>query len=361
MYISNLLRKQTSLLILGTLLQVVFFMFVNPHPVLAHEVYVLDQHTIDEALKQPPLQVFSIVYSEEGRFFFWFFLVLITLSFVGVVSLSKRLEALCDPFLLKLREYAPLIGRLTLASAVLSSAYHAAIFGPELPMTLFLPHEMILGFRILLGTLGTLLFFGIFTRISALLMAAIYGFMIMKFSAYMLTYLNYLGEIIIAFTVGGKVFAVDTLFRERVPKFFEPVVNYFVNNGFFMLRIAFGTSLIYAAVYAKLLHAQLAIDVVTQFHLTNYFHFDPPFLVLGALGIELLLGTLFIIGFEVRFAAIFLTIFLTLSLLYFGESVWPHIILVGGALTIFANGYGRFTLEREFLIKLHRSTEEPVL
>ncbi len=329
----------------------------------AHEVYVLDQTTVEDALSHPPLQVFSIIYEQAGRFFFWFCLVSAILIFIGIISFSKRLEAMCDPFLLRLRRYAPFIGRVTLGISVIASAYFASLFGPELPMSLFLPEAAILPFRIYLAVLGVLLTVGYKTRTAALLMMLTYVVMVFRFSHYMLTYLNYFGEMVIAFTLGSRVWALDSGVRkEYVPNLFKPLVRFVVGHGDFMLRIAFGVSLIYSALYAKFIHAQLAIDTVVQYHLTDYFHFTPPFLVLGALAVELLLGTLFILGIEVRFAAIFLTIFLTLSLLYFGEAVWPHIILVGGAFTIFAFGYGKFTLERSYLnhLKPNSKNEEPV-
>lgn len=332
-----------------------------PHVARAHEVYVLSQSTIQEALTQPSLQVFSIIYGETGRFFFWMFLTMLVLSFVGIVSVSKHLEQWCDPFLLWLRTYAPFIGRVTLGISLVASGYFSALFGPELPMASFLPQVYVMPFRVFLVVSGALLTIGFLTRTIALLVIGMYAAMILRFSYYMLTYVNYFGEMVIAFMAGGKVLAIDALFPERVPKVFQRLIDFTTRNGFFILRLAFGTSLIYAAIYAKFLHAQLALDTVIQYHLTDYLHFDPPFLVLGALAVELLLGVLFILGIEVRFAALFLTMFLTLSLLYFGEAVWPHIILVGGALTIFAYGYGSFTLERVFLRRRHRDGEEPVL
>ncbi len=335
--------------------------FLIPHIARAHEVYVLEGDTIAKDMAEPPLQVFSIIFSNEKQFFFWFFFALLAVSFVAIVSMSKRLEKFCDPFLLKIRRYAPAIGRITLGLSTIASAYFGALFGPELPMSLFIPAHFIMPFQILLAGVGICLVLGLFTRVSALFMMVLYGGMITHFSYYMLTYLNYFGEMVIAFTAGSKVFAIDAYFTERVPRMFQPLVDFIVDKGFLILRIAFGISLLFSAIYAKLLHAQLAIDTVVQYHLTDYFHFTPPFIVLGALAVEVLLGLLFIIGFEIRFAAIFLSIFLTLSLFYFGESVWPHIILMGGALTIFASGYGKYTIERNYLIRHHRDQEEPVL
>lgn len=350
-------------LITKTILLIVFCvisLFFTENVVTAHEVYVLDQETIDAALQNPPLQVFSIIYAEQARFFFWMFLTILVLVFVGVVSVSKRLEAVCDPFLLKLRRFAPFIGRVTLGLSIIASGYFSALFGPELPLSMILPVEWIDPFRAFLIIAGILLVLGFMTRVASLAVILVYVFMMTKFSYYMLTYINYFGEMVIAFALGSRVWAVDRLFAHQTVKYFKNTMIFVEEHAFFILRLAFGTSLLFSAFYAKFLHAQLAIETVVQYNLTDYFHFSPSFIVLGAFAVELLLGTLFILGIEVRFAAIFLTVFLAMSLLYFGEAVWPHLILVGGAATIFAYGYGRFTLERSYLNKHHRNAEEPV-
>lgn len=125
-----------------------------------------------------------------------------------------------------------------------------------------------------------------------------------------------------------------------------------------IMRILFGISLIYASLYAKLIHGALALEVVTKYHLTHYFPFDPIFLVLGAMLIEILIGIFFLIGFEIRFTSLFFLVFLSMSLVFFGESVWPHIILIGTAIAMFLHGYDRYT----FSVRLEKDKRaEPVL
>lgn len=328
----------------------------------AHEVYVLDAETIAAALKAPPLQVFSIIFNDVQQFFFWFFLTVLILLVVGVASLSHKLESIFDPYLLKLKRYAPLIGRVTLGLSVCASAYYSAMFGPELPLTALLPAVLIDPFRLFLVAAGLALVFGYYTRFFASLMILVYVAMATQYASYMLTYANYFGEMVIAFTVGSTVFALDSKKQGTKPTRLFGLIKFTEDHAFLILRIGFGVALIYASMYAKFLHAQLAITTVIQYNLTDYFHFSPEFIVLGAFAVEILLGVLFIIGVEIRFAAIFLTIFLTMSLIYFKEAVWPHLILAGGAMTIFAYGYGPYTLERLYLRRHHhRDSEEPVL
>jgi uncharacterized membrane protein YphA (DoxX/SURF4 family) len=342
----------TSSLVLG------FFSIIRP--VLGHEVYVLDQETIDQALINPPLQVFSIIVADIPQFFFWAFLTLLVLSFVGVVSVSKRFEALCDPTLLRIKKYAPLIGRVTLGISILASGYFGALFGPELPLTMYLPEHLVLATRIFLMLTGSLLIVGCWTRSVSIILILIFLAMTAKFSFYMLTYVNYFGEMIISFALGGKIYAVDKYLTSFSWGRLRGIIYFIEDHAFFLLRLGFGISLLFASFYAKLFHAQLAIETVIKYNLTDYLPFSPEFIVLGAFAVEILLGLLFILGLEVRFAALFLIVFLIMSLFYFGEAVWPHFILAGGALTIFAEGYGKYTLERRYLSRHNRGGEEPV-
>jgi len=124
------------------------------------------------------------------------------------------------------------------------------------------------------------------------------------------------------------------------------------------MRILFGFGIIYASLYAKFLYSLLALEVVIRYDLTRYFPFDPLFVVLGALIIEFLAGALFMIGIAVRWSSIFLLFWLSLSLVYFQEDVWPHAILFGLSIVVFLHGYDRFSLEGRFL---KRRGREPVL
>lgn len=326
----------------------------------AHEVYVLNDVTIEKAMLAPPLQVFEIIFSDKVRFFFWFFFVLLVLSSVGVISMSKRLETMCDPLLLRLRPFAPLIARLTLSLSIIASAWYGALFGPELPLSGFLTFDFLWVAQGVLALLGFCLFLGVFTREVAVILMTIFFLMIIRFHSYMLTYINYLGEMILVFTLGGGSFAIDSLLKRKEWCAESRLLSFIRTHDYLIMRVCFGVSLLYAALFAKFIHAELAIQTVIEYHLTDYFHFSPPFIVLGALAVECLLASLFILGIEVRFASVFLMIFLIMSLLYFGETVWPHIVLMGGALTIFAAGYSTYTFERHYLNTHKRSNEEPV-
>jgi uncharacterized membrane protein YphA (DoxX/SURF4 family) len=112
-----------------------------------------------------------------------------------------------------------------------------------------------------------------------------------------------------------------------------------------ILRILFGTALIYASAYAKIIYNNLALFTVEKYHLDHILGFEPHFLVLGAAIVEVLIGLFFILGIELRFTALFFLFWLTLSLIFFGEVVWPHLMLIGIPIAYICYGYDQYSLE----------------
>lgn len=330
-----------------------------PSLTFAHEVYVLPRDVIARDLTMPSLHVFDIITAHAGQFFFWMFLSIWAFFTVLAISISKPLEKKVHPLLARIKQHAPLVARLTLGVAITSSGYFGAMFGPELPFADFLPPDIATAAGVLLVVLGTLITAGLFTRLAAAVLILIYGAMCGYYGIYMLTYTNYLGEMLIALILGNSSFALDRYFHHLYPRTMHHIVTWLEEHAFLILRVSFGISLIFASVYAKLIYAQLALDTVTRYNLTNYFPFDPPFIVLGAFCIELLLGLFFLFGIEIRFASLFLLFWLSLSLLYFGEAVWPHIILAGVAIAICMRGYDAYTLQLGFMRRNSKRSIEP--
>jgi len=341
---------------LGTILAALVPPFAS-----AHEVYVLPPEVVAHAMTQPSLPIFEIVSSNTGQFFFWVFITIWAIFTILSISLSKPVERRVEPLLRPLKKYAPLVGRVTLGLAIVASGAFGALFGPELALRDFLAPELIPYFKSLLIVLGTLVTFGLFTRLSALVLCLIYVAMWIEYGHYMLTYANYFGEMLLVLIVGNATHALDRYFHHLYPHVFHNILVWVEEHAFLILRITFGISLIFASFYAKFLHADLAIQTVIEYNLTTYFPFEPSFIVLGAFAIEMLLGLFILFGIEIRFASLFLLFWLTLSLLYFKEAVWPHVILAGTGLAIFMHGYDTYTLELGFLRRRNRRAREPIL
>lgn len=332
-----------------------------PAPALAHEVYVLPKDVVVHDLTMPPLQVFDIITAHTGQFFFWMFICMWTIFTVLAISISKPIERHISPQLNRLKPYAPLVARTTLGVAIMASGYFGALFGPELPFTDFLQPLTASFLDDVLIVLGALVVLGFFTRLAAGVLILIYLLMWQKYGIYMLTYTNYFGEMLVAFLIGNACIALDRYFHHLYPTHIHTHVKWLETHSFLILRVAFGVSLIFASMYAKLLHAQLAIDTVVRYHLTDYFPFDPAFVVLGAFCVEILIGIFFMLGVEVRFASLFLLFWLILSLLYFGEAVWPHIIIAGACIAIFMHGYDKYTVQFGFMRMRYKGMHEPTL
>lgn len=299
-----------------------FIFLLAPHGASAHEVYVLSPETIAQDLSTPSPSPFGAFSTNRFQFFLWGFIAFVVVSTIFFASITHRLELLFEPYLTRLRPYAAPVARITLGVCLLASAYNGALFGPELSLNDFGAWALLM--RVGLCVAGVLVLFNVWTRTGALLSLGLFVFGSIWYGWYMATYLNYLGEILLALLV------------------LRPAYEQY---AFLALRVCFGASVAFAALYAKFLHSNLALSVISQYDLTQFFHFDPLFIVLGACIIEVLMGIFFIVGFELRHTSLFFLFWIFLSLLYFGESVWPHLVLVGVNVALFMYGYDKWTVE----------------
>jgi uncharacterized membrane protein YphA (DoxX/SURF4 family) len=347
----------TRALALHTLLAAIAVSFFFCAPFAhAHEVYVLDSADVQSILAHPSPNPFSAITTSREQFMLWTFISIITVIGVFFISISRTVERIFDPILFMLkRKLGFVIIRITIGLALMASGYFHALFGPELPLA-GIYGAYALPVSIALITIGLCILVGFLTRFMAACALAIALVAFAVKGPYLFTYSNYIGDIVFVALLGAHVVSIDK--HLNIHGILGTIERFAERYAFLFLRVTFGISLIYASVFAKLIHSELALRTVTDYHLTNYFHFEPLFIVLGASIIEVLIGTFIIIGFEMRFTTLFLMVFLTLSLLYFGEAVWPHIVLFGGALALFVHGYDKYTIEGFFF---KNAEHEPVL
>ena len=329
--------------------------YAMPFVASAHEVYVLDTGTIVRDIIGVSPNPFTEVLADPHQFIFWGIVGVLLVSTVFALSISHTLERIFDPFFARLKPYATPIARITLGICLIASAHNSALFGPEIPFASFGAWGSILPLVLYLS--GILITLGLFTRYAAGLSLLVFLGAFASYHTYMLTYANYLGEMLFALIIGSGRFSFDRSLGLR-SRYFEKVGRHFEPYAFPLLRVLFGISVAYASYFAKYLHSLLALDVVTQYHLTQFFPFSPLFTVLGAFIVETLIGLFIIFGFEIRHTAAFFLFWIFLSLLYFGESVWPHLVLVGVLLALFCHGYDRYSIQGYFF---KRNGREPVL
>jgi len=329
-----------------------------PVAVFAHEVYVLDEATVREALSIPSVSPFTAYRGNEYEFYFWGLISFVALSTVVCASIFRSLENRFDPFFFRIKRYALLLVRLTVGASLISFGWYGALFGPELALTeLFGDGAFVARAALVLLGVGVLL--GIAVRIIALILIGLFAYAYIVFDWYAFTYADHLGSFLALLILGGGPWSLSE--RLDLPHLLPGVrtaLHRYAHLAFPLLRVLFGFGIMFAAVYAKFLHSELAYQVVVQYDLTRYFPFEPMFVVLGAFLIEFLAGFMLFLGIAVRWTGLFLLFWLTLSLLYFQEAVWPHIVLFGLALALFCHGYDRYSLGG---LLFKRGGREPIL
>jgi uncharacterized membrane protein YphA (DoxX/SURF4 family) len=330
------------------------FCLLNFQLAFAHEVYVLTANEIAIDTSEPAFDMVQVALNDLHHFFFWAIIVFIVVSTVFFASIFRFFEDALDPVFDKLKRYAPAICRATVGIGLIAGAYYRATYGPELPL---LPLFGALTPYVagIIAVSGILIIAGIWVRLAALVALFFYAITVWVHGVYMLTYVNYFGEFVILILMGthGRHHEI----RSTLTGFLHRVARVFAPYSFAFLRITFGLSLLYSSFYAKILHNNLALQVASvplaghPYPLAHYFGMEPHFLVLGAALIELLIGSFYILGIEIRWTSLFLLFWLSLSLWYFGESVWPHIILIGIPVAFFFHGYDRWSLEGRYFKK----------
>lgn len=317
----------------------------------AHEVYVLDSASIARDIAAISPNPFTAYYGNEWLFFVSGIIAIVVTLTIAAASVFRVFEAALDPFLFKIKKYAHVIERLTLGVCFVAFGYYASLYGPELPFTDIFG-SFTAGMQIVFIVMGVMLFVGYRVRLVAFLAMFLVLIAFIEDGWYVLTYLNYIGSLLFLVILGAGRWSLDAKRHDgSLETRIKHALRRYEHLAFPILRITLGISVMLAAVYAKYVHSALALDVVTTFHLTTYFPFDPLFVVMGSLIIEFLAGLFLVIGFEIRWTLLFLAFWLTLSLLYFTEAVWPHLVLFGLAVSLFCHGYDQYTLEGRFLKK----------
>jgi len=171
----------------------------------------------------------------------------------------------------------------------------------------------------------------------------------------MVTYLNYLGEFAVLLLFGMRRWSIDRYIFGKLKRFKK-----FEKYGPVIIRICYGIGLIFAAVTVKFLHPSLTLEIINNYNLLQFhwlFPNDALLVVLGAAIAETAIGLLIVIGFETRITILVLLFYLTLSLIYFREAVWPHFILYGISLNLLVQPE-TFTFDNLFFGKRKKKAEK---
>ncbi len=333
----------------GAALMTMLFLFMAPGA-SAHEAYVLTARQFDAGLQTFAKNPFApLVDPAHLATFLWTALaVLVSYILVFLWSASKPAEIL-DRVVRKAKVVGPLIIRAAISASFIYAAMSNAILGPELSLTL-VPYGIVI--RFLLFLVGFMVLFGVLIEVAALIALALFVYVTFTFGVYMVTYANYFGEIIVLLLFGSRYLSFDRWVLgkdlwvkglERFKWLETPIV-----------RILYGVALLYAGYTIKFLHQQLTIDVYNEYHLVNFFHATAAYIAAGAGVAEMLIGLFIIIGFAMRWTVIVSLVFITLSILYFRELLWPHLMLYGISFSLLINSGDRWTLDAKIVPWIRR-------
>jgi uncharacterized membrane protein YphA (DoxX/SURF4 family) len=344
----NLTERAMTKLLKATIYSLLATALFLPQAISAHEVYVLPEKAVERDLALANTNPLHLLYLTEQRerFFFFLLIYLVIIGMFAVVAWHRPLQEKTAPFLNELKNHAGAVIRIFAGLGLVIASLNGALFGPELAVSIIYHSELI---RVLEFVIGMMLVLGLLTRVAAVGLVLLFSAAFSFGSGFAFSYLVYLGAV--AYGMGGTKFCLDLkLFSPR-----KNLVCYQDTYAEMFLRVMFGLSLIWSAVYVKILHAPLALDVVETYGLTRYLPFEPLFIVLGAALIELSIGFSFLIGFLVRFNALLLIALTLLSVSFFGEALWPHLILVGAAIAVFMQGYDKYSI-----FGIFKKDKEPV-
>lgn len=317
--------------------------------VSAHEAYVLPYNTFWDGLKQPMSTHAFDALKNPNNIRVTIVIVLSVWALLGVNFLLRQ-SSFGQKIHTSLERFSHLgvhFVRIAIAVALFFSALSNTFLGPELHVSLF-PYSHII--RITLFAISIMIGVGFLTEIAACVGIIIFAGSYFIYGPYIFTYLNYLGELIVLLLFGLRVFSIDTYLFGPL-KYFRTFEKY----NTVIVRVLYGCALVYAAITVKLLHPDLTMTVVNTWNLTQFhwlFPSDPLLVTFGAGVVEAVIGLFIIFGFEMRMIVLISLFYITLSLLYFRELVWPHLLLYGISFNLLVQPE-TFTLDH-FLFQSHR-------
>lgn len=332
------MRKLVTLFISFFIMMGLSGIFVR---VSAHEVYVLSPQEFSRGLHAPTLDTFKSL-ANPGNLTFTAILVVVVLAAL-LILLYLRYTTFglkVDRWLKSCARIGFFVIRIALAAAFLYGASTNSLFGPEISLH-SLPFSQVA--RVLEYAAGGMLVLGLFTEVAAFFALILFIFAVVSHGVYLATYLNYFAEIVTLPLFGSRFLSLDALFFGKLKRFitwreYETTI----------LRAGYGAALLYAAMYIKVIHSEIPLEVVNQYHLNQYhwlFPSDPLLIVLGAAIVEVVIALFIITGFSVRFTNLILMFYLTLSILFFRETVWPHYMLYGISISLLLTGGGKFSVD----------------
>lgn len=307
-------------------------LIVMPIGVSAHEAYVTDRNDFwselhgpfsihaANALRDPHNVVISVSVT----------IGVVALLFLNFLFRLTKVGQAFNGFFERFARFGPMLVRAAVAGALFFSATSNSFLGPELPLSQFVAPELI---RWGLLITSIMIAVGLLTEVAGLIGLVFYAIAASTFGSYILTYTNYLGEFIVLALFGMRRWSIDARLLGKLQPYREKLEKYET----MIVRVLYGFGLIFAGITVKFLHPDLTTQVAIDWNLMQFhwlFPPDPLLITFGAGIAEVAIGLFIIIGFEMRLTVLISLFYITLSLLYFRELVWPHLLLYGISLNL---------------------------
>jgi uncharacterized membrane protein YphA (DoxX/SURF4 family) len=269
--------------------------------------------------------------------------VLVGVALFGVISylLHTKWAKHLDERFSALRPYAHLVIRVGLGVGLAWGATQNALFGPEIPIDSVLSFDA----RGLVFGIGVLIAIGLATRAAALALVLLYALVLATHGWYALTYFPYAGLALVFLFERGERYSLDTfvrwpthIFHAKLPHWIERLETWGTKHSFALMRFSFGFAILFAAISVKVMHPALSIAVLEQYNLDFFTNLAAIFIVLCAAFVEAFVGFSILVGVFYRVVLATLFALLVASVLFFGEALWPHLILFTTAIGLFLHG-----------------------
>ena len=302
-----------------------------PSYAFAHEAYVVPTNFFwDHMSRGFSMRAVEALHNPHNvAVFLWVVSGVNFLLFLNFLFRCSRSGVWLEKQIIRLASIGPLFVRGALAISFFYSALTWSFLGPELSFRA-VPYADVI--RLILFSASILFAIGLFTEIVAGVSLIIFlaGFAV--YGSYLGTYADYLGVLIVLLLFGMRTASCDRVVLGATSRF-----EYWKKYEPSIIRIFFGFALCYGAITVKFLHPDLTTFVVTHWNLTQFhwlFPSDPLLVTFGAGLAELVIGLFIVIGFELRLMVLISLFYLTLSLFFFRELVWPHLMLYGISLNL---------------------------
>ncbi len=318
------------------------FLFLFSSQAFAHEAYVLTHREFSKGLlvnsPNPLGPLFDPSYLKISAIIT--FLVMLS-YFFAVLWATTPIAKKLDGVVRKAKVFGPFIIRIAISSSFFFAAEINSMLGPELSLSAVPGGDII---RLLLFVIAFMVLLGVFVEVAAFIGILLFIYLSNIYGIYMLTYLNYFGELLVLLFFGSRLLSFDGYFFGK--KLWFKKMEKFRELEIPIVRVLYGLALIYAGWSIKFQHQELSVMVYNQYHLKDFFHASAQFIAAGAGLSEILIGVFILIGFVMRFTILISLVFITLSLIYFHEMLWPHLMLYGISFSLIINSADKYTIDR---------------